>query len=264
LKVSLWIERSVVFFKRELKLRVSYRMTLFTSVISGVSGLVVYGLLGNSASGSVTTQAYNMTLGSYLVSGVAFSPIIMAGLAMFSQHSSPSELEEVMVTPTGFRDYLLSSSVFDILVTLGSSGFFFGTAVLLLGLNYSFNTPLLALVILLGLLCSIGLGFIGLGMRLIYKQSSLVSWVVFSLTGLVGNIIVPVQILPTILQSISYLTPQYYFFTSLRVALGSGNPPVGPLVALFIAYTIVLLAVGVLVLDRGLRFIRRNGTHRWV
>jgi len=264
LRVNLWIERSIIFFKRESKLKASYRMNLFISIVGGVSGLVVYGLLGNSAFGSVTTQAYNITLGAYLVSGVAFSPIIMGGLAMFSQHSSPSELEEVMVTPTGFRDYILTSSVFDILVTLGSSGFFFGTATLLLGLNYSFNIPLLALVTLLGLLCSIGLGFIGLGMRLIYKQSSLVSWVVFSLTGLVGNIIVPIQILPTILQSVSYVTPQYYFFTSLRVALGSESPPVGPLVGLFVVYAIVLLGAGVLVLDRGLRFIRRNGTHRWI
>jgi ABC-type multidrug transport system permease subunit len=257
------MERVVTFFKRELKIRASYRATFIIGIVSGISGLLVYGLLGNSASGSITTQAYNMSLGSYLVSGVAFTPIIAAGPAMFSQHSSPSELEEVMVTPTGFREYILTSSAFDILSTLGGTGFFFGLSVFLLGLNYSFNIPLLALVVLLGLTSSIGLGFIGLGTRLIYKQASLASWVLFSLSGLLGNVIVPVQILPTPLQGVSYVTPQYYFFTSLRIALGSRSPPLYPLIAWFVLYTLILLSLGVLVLEHGLRTIRRNGTHRW-
>src|SRR5437667_5630730 len=73
LSSSLWLERLFAFSKRDLKLKVSYRMSLILGLTSSISGLLVYGLLGNSASASITTQSYNMSLASYLVSGVAFS-----------------------------------------------------------------------------------------------------------------------------------------------------------------------------------------------
>ncbi len=155
----LWAERFSVLFERELKMRISYRMSLILGVTSSLSGLLVYGLLGNSASASITSQSDNMSLASYLVSGVAFSGIIMNGPAMFSQHASASELEEVLVTPTGFREFLLSSSALNTLTTIGGAAGFFLLGAFLLGLDYSYNPPLLVLMVLLGLLSSIGLGF---------------------------------------------------------------------------------------------------------
>ena len=204
-----------------------------------------------------------MGLASFLVSGVAFSSIVTSGPSMFSQYSSPSQLEEVLVTPTGFREFLLTSSFLNILVSLGSAIVFFALSVSLLGLNYSYNLPVLSTVLVLGVLSSIGLGFISLGFQLIYKQTGLVTFLLFSLTGLVGNMVVPVQVLPPVVQVISRLTPQYYFFTGVRVALGSNVSQPGPLLALFGFYSLVLVVAGLVVLDRGLRFIRRNGTHRW-
>ena len=204
-----------------------------------------------------------MSLAGYLVSGVAFSSIISEGLALFSQHSSPSELEELLVTPTGFREFLLESSIVSMLISLGGAIFFFVTSVLILGISYSYNIPLLALVVLMGVVCSIGLGFAGLGLRLVYKQTALLSWVLFSFTALVGNMVVPVQVLPGIVQDLSYVTPQYYFFTGVRAALGSSSSSPILLLVLFGMYTLVLLGLGLAALDYGLRFVRRNGTHRW-
>jgi ABC-type multidrug transport system permease subunit len=245
-------------------MRISYRTSLVLGVASSLSGLLVYGLLGNSASASITSQSYNMSLASYLVSGVAFSSIITNGPAMFSQHASTSELEEVLVTPTSFREFLLSSSALNILTTIGGAPAFLLLSAFLLGLEYSYNLPLLVLVVLLGLLASIGLGFMSLGLRLVYKQASLVSWIFFSLTGLLGNMIVPIQILPSFAQSIAYLTPQYYFFTGIRMALGSEAASAGTVIVLFGTYALALLILGLLILDHGMRFIRLNGTHRWV
>ncbi len=238
-------------------------MTTILGLAGGLSGLLVYGLLGGTAVVSVTSQDYGMGLASFLVSGVAFSSIVTAGPSMFSQYSSPSQLEEVLVTPTGFREFLLTSSFLNIIVSLGSAIVFFALSVSLLGLNYSYNLPVLSTVLLLGVLASIGLGFISLGVQLIYKQTGLVTFLLFSLTGLIGNMVVPVQVLPPVVQVISRLTPQYYFFTGVRVALGSNVSQTGPLLALFAFYSLVLVVAGLVVLDRGLRFIRRNGTHRW-
>jgi len=168
LRSLLRLERLVALTRRELMIRASYRMTTILGLASGLSGLLVYGLLGGTAVVSVTSQDYGMGLASFLVSGVAFSSIVTSGTTMFSQYSSPSQLEEVLVTPTGFREFLLTSSFLNILMTLGSAVFFFLVSVSILGLDYSYNLPILSSVILLGVLASIGLGFISLGFQLIF------------------------------------------------------------------------------------------------
>jgi ABC-type multidrug transport system permease subunit len=257
------MERLFIFLKRQIKERVSYRMTLFLGIMSGFAGMLAYGFLGNSAVVSVTNQTYGMSLASYLVSGVAFSSIVTNGPGMFNQYASPSQIEEVMVTPTGFREYILLSSLLSILASVGSAVVYFTLSVLLFRLSFSYNIPILLAIVLLGLVSSIGLGFIGLGFQLVYKQTSIFSWLLYALTGVVGNMLVPVQILPAALQTISYLTPQYYFFTGIRVALGSDVVTTGSLLTLFSFYTVILMVAGLLVLARGLKFLRRNGTHRW-
>lgn len=258
------MERLFVLVKQEIKARVSYRMTLLTGIVGTVAGLLAYGLLGNSSVVSVTSGTYGMSLASYLISGVAFSAIITNGLGMFDQYASPSQVEEVMVTPTGFREYVLLSSSLNILLTLGSAIFSFVAGVFLFSLNYSYNISALVAIVVLGFLSSIGLGFLGLGFQLVFKQTAVLSWLLYAFTGVVGNMLVPVEVLPGWAQTVSYLSPQYYFFTGIRVALGSQVAPVFSLLAIFTFYTIILLIAGLVVLDRGLRFVKRNGTHRWM
>ena len=263
MSLRLRTERLLVILKRELKVKASYRTTAALGGISVFVGLLSYGFLGNTAETSATTQSYGMSLTAFLVSGIAFSSIITNGVGMFYQYANPGQIEEVLVTPTSFREYVLSSSLLNILLGLGSAALLFLLGILLLGLSYSYNLPLLVTIIALGVASSIGLGFIGLGFQLVYKQTYFISWLFYSLGGLVGNMIVPVQILPGILQLVSYLTPQYYFFTGIRIALGGSGTSTDWILATFGMYSAILLIVGLLVFDRGLRFVQRNGTHRW-
>ncbi len=258
------IERLLVVLKRQLKLRVTYRMTAALTVVSAIAGLFSYGFLGNTAVVSATTQTYGMSLASFLVSGVAFGSIVNNGLTLFYDYIGPSQIEEVMVTPTDFREYILMSSLLSILASIGSSALLFSLSTLLFGLSYSYNLPVLLAMILLGILSSIGLGFIGLAFQMVYKQTQVLSWLLYSLTGITGNMLVPVQILPAALQTVSYLTPQYYFFTGIRSALGSNVAPVGELLTTFTIYTAALLILGHLALNRSLEIVRRRGTHRWI
>ena len=85
----------------------------------------------------------------------------------------------------------------------------------------------------------------------------------FAFTGIAGNMLVPTQVLPGIIQDISFLTPQYYFFTGIRVALGSNVASLVSILALFGLYTVVLNICGFFALDRSLKHLRRNGTYTW-
>lgn len=263
MNIPLRAERLLIMLKREFKVKTSYRTTALLSGISAIVGLFSYGFLGNTAVVSATTQSYGMSLAAFLVSGVAFSSVITNGVGLFYQYASPGQIEEVMVTPTSFREYVLSSALLNILLGLGTAVLLFALSVLLLGLNYSYNIPLLITMIALGVTTSIGLGFIGLSFQIVYKQTYFLSWLFYSSATLVGNMVVPVQILPGILQTTSYLTPQYYFFTGIRVALGATIASPSWLAASFAIYSATLLTTGLLALDRALRFVQLNGTHRW-
>src|SRR5207249_11521821 len=111
---------------------------------------------------------------------------------------------------------------------------------------------------------STGLGFLGFRFHLVYHPNYFLAWSLFSFARLVGNMIVPVQVLPGFLQTVSYVTPQYYFFTGIRVALGSSVAPANFILESFALYSAVLLSFGLLIFQRGLAFIKRNGTHRWI
>jgi ABC-type multidrug transport system permease subunit len=256
-------ERLLVIMKRELKVKASYRTTAVLSGISVIAGLFSYAFLGNTAVLSSTTQSYGMSLAAFLVSGVAFSSIITNGVGLFYQYATPTQIEEVLITPTGIREYALSSAFLTILSGVGTSALLFILSILVLGLDYSYNLPLLGMMIALGVASSIGLGFIGLGFQMVYKQTYFLSWLFYSFGGLIGNMIVPVQILPNILQTLSYLTPQYYFFTGIRVALGSNVASASWILTTFSVYTLILVALGLLVLDRSMKFVRHYGTLRW-
>ena len=78
-------------------------MTIVTSTVSVLTGLLAYGLLGRTSIVSVTTSTYGMTLASFLVSGVAFAPLITNGLGMFGNYIYPGQIEEIMTMPTSFR-----------------------------------------------------------------------------------------------------------------------------------------------------------------
>ncbi len=252
-----------VIFKRELKVKASYRLTAVITIISAISGLLSYAFLGNGAVVSTTTTLYGMSLASFLISGVAFGSIVSSGVSMFAEFAGPSQIEEVMVTPTDFRQFILASSILSLLISLATTAIMFTVGVVLFNLTYSYHVGLLVAMILLGIASSIGLGLIGLGFQIVYKQTYFLSWLLYSFTGLVGNMIVPIQVLPGFLQSISLVTPQYYFFTGIRVALGSTIAPASGILLAFTGYTLVLLLTGFLSLNWALRSIRRNGTHAW-
>ena len=238
-------------------------MTVVMGSINVVSGLLVYGLLGNSSVVSLTTSSYGMSLTSFLVSGIAFAPVITSGLGLFTSFLYPSQLETVMTTTTGFRKYLMLNSVLPISINLGSSTVSFVAGVFLFGLNFSYNIFAFALVIMLGVATALALGLVGAAFQLVFKQTAVLSWFLFAFTGIAGNMLVPSQVLPGSVQVVSYLLPQYYFFTGIRVALGSDAAPLVSILLPFGLYAILLNVCGFVAVSRSLVHLRQTGTYSW-
>jgi len=263
MRLGVQIDRVWPMMLRELKLKTSYRLNLILGVISSFAGLISYAFLGNTAVASATSADYGMSLVAFLVSGIAFSSIINGGISMFFQYAVASQIEEVMVTPIDFRVYLLLSSLVSILASLGSALLLFTAATFLFGLSFSYNFSLIAANVVLGLTASIGLGFLGLGFQLRYKGSTFLAWILYTFSSLIGNMVVPVQVLPSILRYVSFATPQYYFFTGIRAGLANNNASTSTLLATFALYTLALALIGLFALKQGVASIKKDGTHRW-
>ncbi|KPV64050.1 MAG: hypothetical protein AOA65_1080 [Candidatus Bathyarchaeota archaeon BA1] len=84
----------------------------------------------------------------------------------------------------------------------------------------------------------------------------------YILTTLFGNVVSPPQVMPRFLGVISYLIPQYYFFTSIRLTIiGWDITMVFPyLLNLFLIYMILL---GYSIYSLGLKKAKREGSLSW-
>ena len=87
------------------------------------------------------------------------------------------------------------------------------------GVTLSVNILGTVIVLALGIGTFIGFSMIGAGILILTKQGDPVTALITIATSLFGNVLFPPQVMPPLLQAISYVVPQYYFFTCIRLML---------------------------------------------
>jgi ABC-type multidrug transport system permease subunit len=120
------------------------------------------------------------------------------------------------------------------------------------------------IVVALGIGTFIGFSMAGAGILILTKQGDPVTTVITIATSLFGNVLFPPQVMPVQLQVISFFTPQYYFFTTIRLVL-TGSPlyAILPDLLVLILLCAIILPVGYLVYSWCLKTARKNGTLSW-
>jgi hypothetical protein len=120
------------------------------------------------------------------------------------------------------------------------------------------------IVLALGIGTFLGFSMIGAGILILTKQGDPVTALITIATSLFGNVLFPPQIMPPALQAISYIVPQYYFFTSIRLMLtGSTISMILPDLLILAAECAIIVPLGYGVYAWCLKTARRNGTLSW-
>jgi ABC-2 type transport system permease protein len=258
------LEKIYYFMKRDIISFSTYKTNILILVLTAVFGALSFSYLGTSATSQSVLQMYNMDLTTYLIIGLAFSTYLNQALTLVQKTINPWALEEVLVSPTRLSTFIVGSSLWGFIWSTAVVAVYLGIGVIFFGVNLSINVLGTLIVLALGIGTFLGFSMIGAGILILTKQGDPVTALITIVTSLFGNVLFPPQIMPDALQAIAYITPQYYFFTSIRLMLtGWTIPMILPYLLILGLMCAIILPLGYGVYAWCLKTARKNGTLSW-
>ena len=258
------LEKIYYFMKRDILSFATYKTNIAILVMTALFGALSFAFLGSSATMQSVLQMYNMNLTTYLLIGLAFSTYLNQSLTLIQKTINPWALEEVLVSPTGLTTFIVGSSLWGFIWSTGVVVIYLAIGVLAFGVMLSVNILGTIIVLALGIGTFIGFSMIGAGILILTKQGDPVTALITIATGLFGNVLFPPQVMPPLLQSISYLVPQYNFFTCIRLMLtGWSIQMILPNLLILALMCAIIVPLGYAIYAWCLKTARKNGTLSW-
>jgi ABC-2 type transport system permease protein len=258
------LEKVYYFMKRDVTSFSTYKTNMVLMVLSALFGALSYAFLGSGASMQSVLEMYGMSLTAYLLIGVAFNTYLSESLTLIQRTINPWALEEVLVSPTRLTTFIVGSSLWGFIWSTGVIAIYLAVGTLVFGIVLNINLAGTLLVLTLGIGTFIGFSMIGAGVLILTKQGDPVTTLITIATGLFGNVLFPPQVMPVQLQVISYLVPQYYFFTTIRLMLtGWSIQMVMPQIMILAFMCAVIVPLGYGVYSWCIKTARKNGTLSW-
>ncbi len=258
------LEKIYYFMKRDIISFSTYKTNILILVLTAVFGALSFSFLGSSATSQSVLEMYDMNLTTYLVIGLAFSTYLNQALTLVQKTINPWALEEVLVSPTRLSTFIVGSSLWGFIWSTAVVVVYLTIGVFFFGVNLSVNFLGTLIVLALGIGTFLGFSMIGAGILILTKQGDPVTALITIATSLFGNVLFPPQIMPAFLQTISYLVPQYYFFTAIRLMLtGWTIPMILPELLILALMCVIIVPLGYSIYSWCLKTARKNGTLSW-
>jgi ABC-2 type transport system permease protein len=258
------LEKIYYFMKRDIISFSTYKTNILILVMTALFGALSFAYLGSSATSQSVMQMYSMNLATYLVIGLAFSTYLNQALTLVQKTINPWALEEVLVSPTGLATFIVGSSLWGFIWSTAVVVVYLGIGVFFFGVSLSVNILGTLIVLALGIGTFLGFSMIGAGILILTKQGDPVTALITIATSLFGNVLFPPQIMPAALQAISYVIPQYYFFTSIRLMLtGWTIQMILPDLLILALECAIIVPLGYGIYAWCLKTARKNGTLSW-
>ena len=258
------VEKAYFFMKRDILSFATYKTNIVVMVMSAIFGALSYAYLGTSASVQSVLKLYGTDFKTYLVIGVAFNTYLAQSLTLVQKTINPWSLEEVLVSPTRLTTFIIGSSLWGFIWSTGVIIIYLAIGTYIFGIVLSINVLGTLIVMALGVAIFIGFSMVGAGIIILTKQGDPVTSLIGLLTSVFGNVIYPTQIMPYPLNAIALFTPQYYFFTCIRLVLiGKSIPDILSNLLILIIMCAIIVPVGYLIYSWCLKTARKNGTLSW-
>ena len=217
------------FLVRDWRSEASYRLAFLFQWLGilftvGVFYFVAQ-LLGEAAAPYL--EPYGGNYFAFVLIGIAFQRYFGVGLNGFARSlrraQTTGTLEAMLTTPTRLSTIIISSSLWSYGVTTVEVLAFLlaGTGFVGAGLGAA-NLLAAVLILILTILSFSSLGILAASFIMVLKRGDPITWVIGSLSALLGGVYYPITVLPDWLQWISNLLPITYALRAIRLALLSG------------------------------------------
>ena len=258
------LEKIYYFMKRDIISFSTYKTNMVILVLTALFGALSFAYLGSNATMQSVLQMYHMNLTTYLLIGLAFNTYLGQSLTLVQKTINPWALEEVLVSPTSLTTFIVGSSIWGFIWSTGVVLIYLAIGVFIFGVSLSINILGTIIVVALGIGTFIGFSMIGAGILIVTKQGDPVTALITIATSLFGNVLFPPQVLPPVLQAISYVLPQYYFFYCIRLMLtGWTIPMILPNLEILALMCAIIVPLGYAIYALCLKTARKNGTLSW-
>ena len=258
------LEKIYYFMKRDIISFSTYKTNIAILVMTALFGALSFAYLGSSATSQSVLETYHMNLTTYLIIGLAFNSYLAQALTLVQKTINPWALEEVLVSPTRLTTFIVGSSLWGFIWSTAVVVIYLAIGVFIFGVTLSVNILGTIIVLALGIGTFIGFSMIGAGILILTKQGDPVTALITIATSLFGNVLFPPQVMPAALQAISYVVPQYYFFTCIRLMLtGWTIQMILPDLLILTLMCAIIVPLGYGIYYWCLKTARKNGTLSW-
>jgi len=203
----------------------------------------------------------------FLVTGLVASTFARVAVNAFPGELgtaiSTGTLEALLGTPTRFVTLMSGLSGY-LLTWTAVRGLVLFAAASALGADLFWSRgPLMIVVLALVVLTHLGIGLVAAAMVLAFRTSGPLTTGVMWISNLLGGVYYPTSVIPSWLEHVSTFVPLSYGIRAMRRVLLEPEMAVGAIagdLAVLVLFTVVLLAISVVVFSYALRYARHAGT----
>ncbi len=257
------------FLRRDWHVESSYRVSLLLQLAGVFCNVFVFYFLSRLVAGFdiPALASYGGDYFAFILVGIAFSGYFGVGLSSFASNLRTAQttgtLEAMLLTPTSLSTIILSSCLWDYLLTTLRTLAHLALGSLLFGVSFGRGNYLAAfLILILAIITFSSLGIIAASFIMVLKRGDPVTWLVNALASLLGGVFYPIDVLPAWLQWISSFVPVTYALRAMRRALlvGASTRALLPDMLALVAFGAVLVPVSLLAFRLAVHRARLDGS----
>jgi ABC-2 type transport system permease protein len=220
------------FFRRDLKITLSYRFQFFFQAAGLLSICVTFFfvslMLRRVEGGIAALSKYGGSYFAFAIVGIAVSSYIDLSLRTFASAIRTAQMtgtfEAMLTTRTPIGALVAGSSVYTLAYSAVRSLLLVAFGALLFGIDLHLDSwPALVVVFSLTVLSTMALGIFAAGFIVLFKQGDPLTSAMSGLSWLLSGVLYPKEILPGWVQRVADILPLTHALEAMRLALLQGR-----------------------------------------
>jgi ABC-2 type transport system permease protein len=256
------------FLRRDFREALTYKFSFLSSLVGiFLSSATFYFVAKLVPTATPSLEPFGGNYFSFAVVGVAFAGLLgmfQEGLAAVVRSAQLSgTLEALLVTPVAVPTILFGSSLYSLLFQVFRTVLHLAVAFAVFGLALGrINVAGVVTVGLLTIVCFLSVGVLSASFVLVYKTGNPFSWILGTVSGLLGGVVFPVALLPPWIRWVSSLLPVTYALGGMRKSLlaSASLTEVLPDVAALAVFDVLLVPLSLVAFRMAVRKAKKDGT----
>lgn len=258
------------FVKRDLRLAMSYRFQFLLKIFSAAIIPLGWYFLAFMVKGMDISylKPYGGDFFTFIIIGIAFFNFFDLSVRSFAGAIRGAQLmgtlEMIFQSRISTPIYLLGATAWGYIFAFIRMLIMLVVSVFVLGavISPGANLPLIALILVMGILAGSSLGLFAASFTMLYKSGDPTTEVFYPLSLFFSGVYFPVTVLPEWLRWISYLLPTYYALDALRLILiqGMGIYGIKLHILALLTFILVVFPIGVAVFNIAVKKAKTQGT----